>query len=163
MPLTPGADGRVVLMDPQPLALADAAAMAALETVAVPWPWSPGQYADSLAAGHFGWCRREQGALLGFILFMQVLDEATLLNLVVNPARQRAGLGRGLLRYGLEALRAHAVSQCLLEVRVSNSAAIALYRQLGFQDIGLRKGYYPAGSGREDALVMRRSLDEVAV
>lgn len=92
--------------------------------------------------------------LLGYTLFSQQFDEAELLQIAVAPERRRGGLGRRLLGESLERLASCGVTRVMLEVRVSNQAAIRLYRALGFTDDGVRPGYYPTETGREDALLM---------
>ena len=91
---------------------------------------------------------------------MQILDEAHLLNLVIDLPWQRQGLGRFLLEAVLNHLRATAAQSILLEVRASNLGARQLYAHAGFTVLSLRKGYYstPDRTIREDALVMRLAL-----
>ena len=74
------------------------------------------------------------------------------------PRHQRQGLGGLLLAAALRAAVAAGAGRCLLEVRASNRAALALYRRQGFTEDGVRKNYYPAGAGREDALLMSKEL-----
>ena len=137
---------------------ADAAALWALECLDNPFPWSLRQFEQSFEAGHFGWGVDESGELQGFALFSQILDEATLLNIVVHPERRRRGMARHLLSNALAELSASGARRCFHEVRVGNTGAIALYRSLGFQADGTRRDYYPAATGREDALLMSRDL-----
>lgn len=141
-----------------PLSAEDVSALAAVEAAATEFPWSESQYVASFADGHFGWGEWLGSQCCGFVMFSRVLDEATLLNVVTHPDWRRRGIARELLLYALEALRQQGTCVIFLEVRVSNAGAIALYRQLGFVECGLRRGYYPAADGREDALVMQRSL-----
>ncbi|HHX82191.1 MAG TPA: ribosomal protein S18-alanine N-acetyltransferase [Pseudomonadaceae bacterium] len=103
----------------------------------------------------------ESPAACGFAEFLTVLDECQLLNLAVLPAQQRQGLGRVLLAHVLQEATERECRYCVLELRVSNTAAQALYRSAGFVECGLRKAYYPplgAGTEREDALLLRREL-----
>jgi ribosomal-protein-alanine N-acetyltransferase len=137
---------------------ADAHAMHSIEIAMVEFPWSLRQYQDSFAIGDFGWGHERAGELIGFILFSHVIDEATLLNLVVHPHWQRHGFARELLLHGLRELELREAMRCLLEVRVGNLGAIALYSALGFEVDGKRRDYYPAVIGREDALLMSRML-----
>lgn len=100
--------------------------------------------------------------LLGFAEYYQVLDECHLLGVTIWPELQRQGLGRRLLEEVLAEAKSEGCTQCLLEVRRSNVAACALYRRLGFVEVGCRRAYYPplqAGSEREDALLFSLSLD----
>ena len=89
---------------------------------------------------------------------MLALDEAHLLNLSVARECQRRGLGWRTLEWIADVARGHGARTMLLEVRPSNPAAIRLYDRYGFQRIGVRRGYYPAADGREDAIVMRVTL-----
>jgi ribosomal-protein-alanine N-acetyltransferase len=138
----------------------DAAALHRIECVSTAFPWSLSQFVDGLAGGEFGWGIEVEGDLGGFVLFTQVLDEATLLDMAVDPRWRRRGLARMLLEYALPRLSARGAGRCLLEVRVGNQPAIALYRSFGFVDDGLRRNYYPAAGGREDALLMSRPLPD---
>lgn len=141
----------------------DAAQLAALEAMAEDFPWSREQFESSFTCGHFGWGIWRGLECVGFALFSQVLDEATLLNIATHTAYRRRGLAQSLLRHALDELRRRGVTEVFLEVRVSNTGAIALYRKLGFADVGRRQNYYPAHDGREDALVMRRILAALSV
>jgi len=137
---------------------ADAQTLWMLECLENPFPWSLRQFEQSFDAGHFGWALEEGGDVWGFALFSQILDEATLLNIVVHPDRRRQGLARHVLSTALGSLAARGAVRCFLEVRVSNARAIALYRTLGFTVDGTRRDYYPAAGDREDALLMSRDL-----
>src|SRR5690606_30987353 len=92
------------------------------------------------------------------VLFNQVLDESTLLNVAVDPLFQRRGLAAHLLSFAISALRERGAIRCLLEVRASNLGAIALYQKMGFALDGCRRHYYPTLEGREDALLMSKLL-----
>lgn len=132
--------------------------MYAMEVSANHFPWSLHQFHDSFSIGDFGWGIERANLLVAFALFSHVIDEATLLNIVVHPHWQRRGLARELLVHGLRQLSERGATRCLLEVRVSNLGAIALYSSLGFGVDGRRRDYYPAHNGREDALLMSRDL-----
>ena len=94
----------------------------------------------------------------GFIVFSQVLDEASIHNIAVHPSRQREGLGRALLESALQHMQQAGARRCLLEVRLSNAAARSLYEGRGFTLDCVRKNYYPTADGREDALLMSLEL-----
>lgn len=96
--------------------------------------------------------------MAGFAITQWVLDEATLFNIAVDPAYQRRGLGKKLLNHLIEQLQQRDIFTLWLEVRASNQAAIALYEQTGFNEVSVRRNYYPAHHGREDALIMALSL-----
>lgn len=152
---------------------ADVASVMVIERQAYPFPWTSGNFLDSLKAGYTMRVLKERGVMIGYVVWMQVVDEVHLLNIALSPARQRRGLGAWMMRQLMAQVRELGIDQILLEVRPSNTSAIRLYRKLGFKEIGLRKGYYPnhaaptqpaqpdhgsTGShGREDAVVMRRS------
>jgi ribosomal-protein-alanine N-acetyltransferase len=136
----------------------DLDAVAALEASIQAFPWSRGNFADSLQAGHSVWVCRLGGDLIGFSVIMRVLDEAHLLNLGVCQRYQGKGYGARLLRHVLEGARLHGANKLFLVVRPSNERAVALYRHFGFNQIGVRRGYYPAAIGREDALVFDKEL-----
>jgi ribosomal-protein-alanine N-acetyltransferase len=125
------------------------------------YPWTRGNFSDSLAAGYSAWVCRESGrtaSLLGYAVLMLVLDEAHLLNLSIVPERQRQGLGGALLEHLFEVALGHSAKCMYLEVRASNESGLALYERFAFSTIGRRRGYYPAQDGREDAVVMVRKL-----
>jgi ribosomal-protein-alanine N-acetyltransferase len=139
----------------------DLDAILAVELRIYRYPWTRGNFSDSLAAGYSAWVCRDCGdeaALLGYAILMLVLDEAHLLNLSIVPERQRQGLGGALLQHLFKVARTHSAKRMYLEVRESNVAGIALYERHGFATIGLRRSYYPADGGREDAIVMERTL-----
>ena len=136
----------------------DLDAVTALEASVQAFPWSRGNFADSLKAGHSVWVCRLGGDLIGFSVVMSVIDEAHLLTIAVCPRYQGQGYGARLLRNAMQRAREHGASKLFLEVRPSNERAVELYRHFGFRQIGLRKGYYPAAIGREDALVFDKEL-----
>lgn len=137
----------------------DLPAVFALEQRAYGVPWSLGMLRDCISAGHTGLTLRAEDALVGYAILSSAAGEAHLLNLAVEPGRQRCGYGARLLCRILDMARWHHAQVLLLEVRPSNTAALALYQRFGFAQIGRRPGYYPLpGGGREDALVLSRSL-----
>lgn len=130
--------------------------VAACEQAAARFPWARKHFEDALVAGNSGWTLRAGADLLAQCVYMQVLDEAQILILSVNPAWQGQGLGRRLLRQVMERAQSAGAREFFLEVRPSNARALALYTSEGFEIVGRRKGYYPADDGqREDAIVMR--------
>lgn len=123
------------------------------------FPWTRGNFADSLSAGYASWIMRCSGEPVAYAVMLGVLDEAHLLNISVTRLAQRGGVASLLLRHLFDEARLGGASQFFLEVRPSNSPALALYRKHGFESVGRRKRYYPAPGGeREDAIVMRREL-----
>lgn len=136
----------------------DLAEVLALEERVQAFPWSSGNFRDALAAGYDCRVGREDGRLVAFIILMRAVDEIHLLVIAVAPERQRAGVARALLETVCAEARAAGMTRMLLEVRPSNAAALAFYHRAGFAEIGRRRGYYPAHEGREDAIVMARTL-----
>ena len=148
---------------PASMSTDDVIEVAALERRVYSFPWTEGNFADSLAAGHVAFTLRDVvGSLLAYAVLMRVMEETHLLNLAVDQPAQGKGLGRRLLRWLLAHEARHGQRSMLLEVRPSNTAALQLYSSEGFVEIGRRKGYYPAARGREDAVVMRHVLDPEA-
>ena len=131
-----------------------------IESAIYEYPWTRGNFRDSMQAGYSCWAMVEQGALIGYAIVMFALDEAHLLNISIDGSRQREGLGSQLLEHILRVACRGGAKHLLLEVRPSNLAAQALYRRYGFERIGTRRGYYPARDGREDALVLRRPVGQ---
>ncbi len=142
----------------QPMTADDLVAVTALEAALQPFPWSLENFADSLAQGHFAEVCRLGDELIGFSVVMAVLDEAHLLDIGVAQSHQAQGLGARLLQRAIDRARSVGATRMLLEVRAANEPAIAFYRRSGFSQIGLRRGYYPATIGREDALVFDKDL-----
>jgi ribosomal-protein-alanine N-acetyltransferase len=123
-----------------------------------PFPWTRGNFVDSLVAGHGAWVAQEDGKMVGYAVMMQVLDEAHLLNISVLPELQRQGRGTALLQHLFGVARARGVTRMLLEVRHGNASGLGLYRRHGFLEIGRRRDYYQAHRGREDAIVLAHEL-----
>lgn len=117
-------------------------------------PWTRGNFADALDSGYVCRVYEDAGGMLGYTVLMPAVDEAQLLNISIAAEHQRKGLGRKLLGEIKEIARGLHMQRLLLEVRPSNVAALGLYRDADFREIGLRRGYYAAASGREDAIVM---------
>lgn len=137
----------------------DLAAVMAIERASYQFPWSEGVFRDCLRVGYACWVALDdEDRVAGYGLMSTAVDEAHVLNLCVGPAYRRRGIGTFLLTHLIsEAARARMV-RILLEVRPSNTAALALYRAQGFVPIGRRKRYYPAHDGREDAILLARRL-----
>lgn len=144
--------------DWQPMRVGDIDAVLAVETRIYPFPWTRGNFSDSLAAGYDAQICLEAGVMVGYAITMTVVDEVHLLNLGVVAERQRQGIGSMMLDHLCGLARKAGAWRMLLEVRPSNAAALMLYRRHGFAEIGRRRGYYPAGASREDAVVMACEL-----
>ena len=130
----------------------------AIESAIYTHPWTRGNFADSLRAGYECRTWRYNGELVGYFVLMAAAGEAHLLNLSVAASHQRRGHGAALLRETARLARSLGASNMFLEVRPSNQGAQALYTRFGFRKVAVRRGYYPAHSGREDALVLSLSL-----
>jgi len=136
----------------------DLADVMAIESVIYSHPWTRGNFADSLVAGYECRTWRLADELLGYFVLMVAAGEAHLLNLSIAPGWQRKGHGSALLREAIGIARARRARGIFLEVRPSNAGAQSLYTRFGFRRIAVRRGYYPARSGREDALVLTLPL-----
>lgn len=131
-----------------------------IEQAAYEYPWTEGIFSDCIRVGYSSWVLRNTiDELLGYALMSLAVDEAHVLNICVAPDHRRRGVARYLMRHLLQIAVAAGQREMLLEVRRSNVAALALYERLAFRQIAVRKGYYPAAEGREDALLLSRRLD----
>lgn len=134
-----------------------------IEREVYPFPWTRGNFDDALRAGYCAWvlrasARAQRGPVIAYAIVMIAVDEAHLLNLSVSRQWHRGGYGWRMLEWMAQQSRDHGAHSMLLEVRPSNAPAQRLYERYGFDRIGVRRGYYPAHDGREDALVMRIAL-----
>lgn len=122
-------------------------------------PWTAGNFSDALRSKYE--CKVYESTatgMVGYAIMMLAVDEAELLDIAIAAKQQRHGWGRKLLDEVIALARRRNMRRLVLEVRASNAAAIGLYRKAGFSDIGLRRDYYPAENGREDAILMGREL-----
>lgn len=138
----------------RPMSMGDLDVIMEIEPQIYSHPWTRGNFSDSLKSGYSAWVLMLHEQIIGYSLVMMVMDEAHLLNLSVAKAYQKQGLGRLLLEKMIEIARANQASNMFLEVRPSNISAIALYENMGFNEMAIRRGYYPAAHGREDAVLM---------
>lgn len=130
-----------------------------IEKRAYAFPWTEGNFRDCLRSGYSGWlvCRQDS-TIVAYAVMSMAVGEAHVLNLAVDPQLRRSGLGRYLLEHLLDTARTALSTIVLLEVRRSNKAALGLYREYGFQRIGVRKNYYPGLEQQEDAFVLALDL-----
>lgn len=130
-----------------------------IEALNYEFPWSEGVFKDCFRAMNYvNWvCEAPDDVIVGYCIISVVAGEAHVMNISVSPDFQRQGAGRKMLEHLIEYARPRA-EKLFLEVRPSNPGAIALYRKTGFQEIGIRKGYYPAKNGREDAIMFALDL-----
>jgi ribosomal-protein-alanine N-acetyltransferase len=142
----------------------DLPAVLACERAAYPSPWTEGIFRDCLRVRYDCLVAETRDMLVGHAIVSVAAGECHVLNLCVHPLFQRLGIGRRMLRRVLALGRRRQADSAFLEVRVSNTGAIALYREEGFDVIGVRKGYYPCAdanpSRREDALMLGRALED---
>lgn len=141
-----------------PMREADLAEVTAIENAIYTHPWTRGNFADSIRAGYACRTWRVDGELVGYFVLLAVAEEAHLLNLSIAAAHQRSGHGKTLLSEAVALARRLGARNLFLEVRPSNSVAQALYTSQGFRKVAVRRGYYPARAGREDALVLTLRL-----
>ena len=142
----------------EPLREEELMAVLTVENAIYEHPWTSGNFADSLRAGYQCWTYRLGTQLIGYFVLLVAAGEAHLLNLSVASANQKRGYGGALLAESIRIARALGARNVYLEVRPSNRAAQALYARFGFRHVALRRGYYPAGADREDALVFALAL-----
>ena len=156
-----------------PMHTADLDAVLAIEAVSHSHPWTKGNFSDSLAAGHWAYCIRPQvdqsikgsyldpAVLWAYCILFPAVEELHLLNITVSPKLRKLGLASRMMA-AIEGVAAQQnMPRIILEVRPSNIAAVTMYQKLGYEQIGIRKNYYPADpqiGSREDALVMAKSI-----
>lgn len=136
----------------------DLDAVLQIESAVHAYPWTRGNFSDALASACACMVYAAEEGLLGYAVLLPALDEVQLLTIGIAAEHQRQGMGRKLLDELMEWARGRGMRRMLLEVRPANAAALALYRSAGFSQIGLRRDYYAALQGREDAIVMERVL-----
>lgn len=136
----------------------DLTEVAALEKSLYAFPWSLGNFRDSVNAGYDCWTVTHGETVIGYAILMVALDEAHLLNIAIGADWQAQGIGRDFLSHMIGVAKSASCQIVYLEVRPSNLAARRLYRKMGFQQIAIRPDYYPALSGREDALFLGLAL-----
>jgi ribosomal-protein-alanine N-acetyltransferase len=140
------------------MAASDLAQVAALERASYAFPWSDQIFSDCLRVGYHCVVVESTAGIAGYAVLSMGAGEAHVLNLCIEQALRRHGIGRELLRVVLVHARDRGIREAFLEVRRSNRAAISLYQSLGFECVGQRRGYYQAHEGREDAMVFRLEL-----
>ncbi len=145
-------------VDIRPMHELDVPVIVAIERAAYQFPWSEGIFRDCLRVGYV--CRVVDvgGDLAGYGIMSVGAGEAHILNVCIGDAYRCRGFARKILLYLLDRARAAGMYEAFLEVRPSNIAAARLYHSLGFEQVGVRRGYYQATVGREDAAVLRRIL-----
>jgi ribosomal-protein-alanine N-acetyltransferase len=138
--------------------MSDLPEVAQLEKSLYQFPWSLGNFRDSITAGYDCWTVTHGETVIGYAVLMIALDEAHLLNIAVASQWQNQGIGRAFLAHMIGVAQSAGCQIIYLEVRPSNVCARHLYRTVGFQQIAIRPDYYPALHGREDALFLGLTL-----
>lgn len=158
-----------------PMQASDLDQVLSIEHISHIHPWTRGNFSDSLSAGHWAYCIRphlepseikagsylDQRALWAYCILYPAVDELHLLNITVDPKLRNLSLGTRIMSAIEGVALEQKMSRVILEVRPSNEPALALYKKLGYQQIGMRKNYYPASNvdgNREDAIVMAKSI-----
>ena len=146
------------LVEIRTMSYSDLKSVIAVEEKAYPHPWTLGIFRDCLRIGYNAWVMTLDKGIIGYGIVMLSPGEAHILNICIEPDFQKKGLGRYLLRHILKKSTQTDVDMVLLEVRRSNAAAQQLYKSEGFHELGMRKAYYPADNGREDAIILAKYL-----
>jgi len=136
----------------------DVASVFAIDCQTNDFPWTQSLFEQAVASTKKTSVIEEQGEILGFSIVSYVVGEAELLNICIAKNQQGKKLGNQLLEHVLAQAKLSENHEMYLEVRASNVAALALYEKHDFNEIGRRKDYYPMKGGREDAILMARSL-----
>lgn len=143
----------------RPMSEDDIAEILAIETSLYKYPWTEGIFIDCLRVGYCCWVMEDDAAVINAYGVMSVAaSECHILNLCVRAQSQGSGYGSMLLEYLIEVAMKHKADTAFLEVRPSNEAARHLYAKAGFNEVGMRRNYYPARNGREDAIIMARAI-----
>jgi len=130
-----------------------------IEKDAYTHPWTLGIFRDCLRVGYRCWVCEIDDMIIGYGIVMMASSEAHILNLCIHPDYQARGYGRGLLYFLIDQSQKIGADMVLLEVRESNTSAISLYESSGFHELGVRRDYYPADDGREDAIILAKYLE----
>lgn len=151
-------DEMSALVEIRTMSFVDLKQVLIVEHKAYPHPWTLGIFRDCLRIGYNAWVMTLDNDIIGYGIVMLSPGEAHILNICIDPDYQRNGLGRYLLRHLIKKSQQTDVDMVLLEVRRSNAGAQQLYLSEGFHELGVRKGYYPAQNGREDAIILAKYL-----
>ena len=145
-------------LDIRPMQAEDLTEIIEIERQSYPHPWTQVIFGDCLQAGYSCWVCGRRGVIEAYGILSVAVGESHLLNICVRPESRQQGIGRKLLRHLVSVARRHDAEVLFLEVRPSNTTARALYEDEGFNELGSRRDYYPAGDGREDAIILARIL-----
>ena len=129
-----------------------------IERESNPFPWTVKNFKDCIEKGYYSLVLKEGMKVIGFAILSVSIEESHLLNIGLTASKRGQGLGKELLEKIIMAAEVMGSKKIFLEVRISNVIAIDLYKTSGFKEIGLRKNYYRTKEGREDAILMSKSL-----
>ena len=146
-------------MSIRPWCKQDVPMLSALVVAAMPAPWTEAIFLDCFKSNYHGWVTEQAGKLCGFVVVLEQMAELHIMNICIEPAMQRQGLARALLRHVIAFAKSKHITAIWLEFRQQNVAAKQLYQTVGFTLVHRRKGYYPGDNAREDALVYKLMLD----
>jgi ribosomal-protein-alanine N-acetyltransferase len=149
----PDSVGRKDLMRLRRMRSTDLPQVMSIEKANYQFPWEEDIFTDCFKANYHCWVCEEDDVVLGYCILAMAVGEAHILNICVSPTEQGQGIGRKMLENLIDYARGRAETM-FLEVRPSNKVAITLYQNMGFNEIGIRKGYYEAENGREDAIML---------
>ncbi len=142
----------------RPMCEPDLPAVLAIEEAAYQFPWTRRIFRDCLRVGYSCWIFEEDRQVIGYGIISVAVGECHVLNLCIHPHHQQRGFGRALLDFLMDIAREHKADTAFLEVRPSNRPGLRLYHEAGFDEVGMRKNYYPHPEGREDAIILARNL-----
>ena len=145
-------------LDIRPMQEADLDEVLEVERASYPYPWTRTIFLDCLHAGYSCWVCGRRGIIEGYAILSVAAGESHLLNICVRKESRQQGIGSRLLTHLTAIARRHDAEVLFLEVRVSNNVARRLYEFAGFNELGMRRDYYPTDNGREDALIFARTL-----
>ena len=145
----------------RPMLDSDVDEVMAIEEQVYPHGWTAGIFHDCLRVRYSCWVMEQGERIVGYGILSAGAGEAHILNVAVAPDYQGQGLGRTFMQFLLETARHHGADTAFLEVRPSNRVALRLYDTMGFNQVGVRRDYYPAEHGREDAIIMARELGDM--
>lgn len=146
------------LLNLRPLVEADLVDVLNIEQSAYDFPWTGTIFQDCLRIGYSNWVLERDGHIIAYGVISVIVGECHILNLCVQPDFQGLGYGQLMLDHLLDVAQKHKTEMVFLEVRPSNENAKRLYNNNGFNEVGMRRNYYPDHAGREDAVIMARSL-----
>ena len=151
-----------VLLAPDPLVRPmqanDLSEVMEVELAAYEFPWTLSIFRNCLRMAYHCYVYQGPGGLIGHGIMSTTAGECHLLNICVHPEYQRRGLGTRMVNFLLDIARGEDARVALLEVRVTNTGAYRLYSRMGFDEVGVRREYYPARQGREDAIILAKEL-----